>query len=124
MTYGPTTETYAGDDKRWLASAHGTDTAESVPVTVTSGDVTTHGKTLPSGVPMNRDGTVDADGDDTDVHGLLLNQLDISAGPGTYTGAMLWHGKVSDAGRVAKGLTALTGDQKDSIAANTQITVV
>lgn len=124
MDLNTRTTTITGGDKRWLASAHGTDSADSVVITITGGDVTKYGKTLPSGVLLNRDGTVDPDGDSDDVHGLLLDRIDITRGAGTYSGALLWHGQVDEAKRVAKGLDALTGDQKTSIAANTQITLI
>ena len=125
MDLNTRTTTIGVEDQRWLGSAHGTDSADSVKITITSTEVTNYGKTLPSGVPLDRDGTVDPDGDGNgEVHGFLLHSIDISRGAGTYSGALLWHGQVSAAGRAAKDLTALTSDQKTSLAANTQITLV
>lgn len=122
--------TYGADDQTWLASAHGTDSADSVKITITGTEVTTYGTVLPSGVPLNDDGTVDAtgstaaSGNKKEVEGFLLAPIDISRGAGTYSGAMIRHGQINDAARVAKGLVALTAAQKTSIAAYSQILVV
>lgn len=130
MDLTPSTKTYAADDLRWLGSAHGTDAADSIPVTVTSAEVTAYGTTLPSGVPMNDDGTVDATGSTAatgnkkEVDGFLLSAIDISRGAGTYSGALLRHGQINDAARVTKGLTALTAAQKTSLTANADILIV
>lgn len=130
MDLNVTTKTLTGDDQRWLASAHGTNSADSVKVTITSTEVTAYGSTLPSGVPLNDDGTVDptgstaSSGNKKEVEGFLLTPIDISRGAGTYSGAMIRHGQVNDAARVTKGMTALTAEQKTSIAANSQILIV
>ena len=93
-------------------------------ITVAGGDVTTYGTVLPSGVPLNVDGTINPNGTGKAVHGFLVSAIDISRGAGTYAGALLRHGQISDAARVAKGLVALTNDQKTSLAANADILVV
>lgn len=130
MDLNVTTETFASDDQRWLASAHGTDTADSVKITIGSTEVSAYGDTLPSGVPLNDDGTVDptgstaSSGNKKEVEGFLLAPIDISRGAGTYAGAMIRHGQINDAARVAKGLDALTAEQKTSLASNADILVV
>lgn len=130
MDLTPSTKTYAADDLRWLASEHGMNTADSVKITITGTEVTTYGTTLPSGVPMNDDGTVDAtgstaaSGNKKEVDGFPLSAIDISRGAGTYSGALIRHGQINDAARVTKGLTALTAAQKTSLAANADILIV
>ena len=130
MDLSPTTKTLTGDDQRWLGSAHGTNSADSVKITITNTEVSSYGNTLPSGVPLNDDGTVDptgstaATGNKKEVEGFLLTPIDISRGAGTYAGALLRHGQVNDAARVTKGLDALTAAQKTSLAANSQILIV
>lgn len=118
------TKNLTSDKQSWLGSEHGTESADSVKITITSTEVTNWGTTLPSGIPLNRDGTVDPNGTAKAVHGFLLEPIDITRGAGTYSGALLWHGQVIDAQRTAKGLTALTADQKTSIAAATDLIVV
>lgn len=119
-----TKTTFTGDDQRWLASAHGTNSADTVKITVSSGNVTTYGQTLPSGALLCADGTIDPDGSTKTADGFLLAPIDISRGAGTYAGALLRHGQVNDAARVSKGLTALTSGQKTSLAASSQILLV
>ena len=122
LTFSKTT--FLGDDQRWLGSAHGTDSADTVKVTVSSGNVTTYGQTLPSGTLLNVDGTIDPDGSAKSCDGFTLTPIDISRGAGTYAAAILRHGQVNDAMRVAKGFTALTSGQKTSLAASSQILLV
>jgi acyl-CoA thioesterase len=122
LTFNKTT--FAGDDQRWLGSAHGTNSADTVKITISSGNVTTYGQTLPSGALLAVDGTVDPDGTTHTADGFLLTPIDISRGAGTYSGAILRHGQVNDAMRVSKGLTALTSGQKTSLAASADILLV
>lgn len=124
MQLAPTITTLAGDDQRWLGSAHGTNSADSVKVTVSGGNVTTYGTVLPSGVLLCADGTIDPDGTTKAANGFLLTPLDISTGAGTYSGALLRHGQVNDAARVTKGLTVLSANQKTSLAATAEIILV
>lgn len=122
MRLSPITEQFGSDDQRWLASSHGTDTADTITVTATSTEVTA--QVIPSGTLLALDGTINPDGTTKHAAGFLLEPIFVNKGTGSYIGAIVRHGQVSDTRRQAKGLAALTSAQKTDLAANAEIILI
>lgn len=108
------TETIGADDQRWLASAHGAESTFTAEVTIGATEAGKYGDVLPSGALIGAGGVVDPDGSNNtdEAIGFSITAIDISRGQGTYAVAVMWHGRVDEAARVAKGFDALDGGQK------------
>ncbi|OQQ32271.1 hypothetical protein A6411_10720 [Prescottella equi] len=93
------TETFGQDDQSWLASAHGTDTARSINLTVASFTAATHypNGALKSGLPLKKAGNryvLWSNGDTEPIEGHLFTAVKVPAGATVVVGALLWHGAV------------------------------
>jgi hypothetical protein len=111
MNLNPVRETVGQDDQSWLGSAHGTSSAESITLDLSTFTANTHYPNgyLPSGTPLGLitasskygiydDVTPATDGRQTLV-GFLLSPVRVVAyGPGTVVGdahgALLTHGRI------------------------------
>jgi len=96
------TETFGQDDQSWLASAHGTDTARTITIDLTTFTPSTHYPDgyLKSGYALklisgNKYALFSAgDHDDEVIAGHLLTAVRVPVGATKVAGALLWHGAV------------------------------
>jgi len=108
MNLNPVTETFQNEDQRWLGSAHGTSSGESITLDTSVFTAGTHYPNgyFPSGLPLGKItatglyGPYDdaaSDGRQTLV-GFLFCTVDAPAvSTQDPQGALLWHGKVVEA---------------------------
>jgi hypothetical protein len=108
MNLNPVTETFQNEDQRWLGSAHGTSSGDSITLdtsTFTSGTHYPNGY-FPSGLPLGKITATgkygpynDAAADGTEVlAGFLLCTVDApSDNTQDPQGALFWHGEVIEA---------------------------
>ncbi|MCK8670998.1 potassium transporter [Rhodococcus sp. HM1] len=95
-----TTESFGQDDQSWLASAHGTDTARSINLDVSTFTAGTHYPegALKSGLPLKKlpSGQYGlwVNGDTEPIEGHLFTAVRVRSGATTVAGALLWHGAV------------------------------
>ncbi len=117
--YLPNTQTtFGADDQSWLGSEEGTDNGVPITVTARTADVTAG--VIPSGTLVDsKTGELGPDGSTGhDCTGFILGDIPVRHGAVPYTGTYIWQGRIKDANRVAKGLTALTAQQITSLRAN------
>ena len=93
------TERFGHDDQSWLASAHGTDTARSVNIDVSTFTAATHYPEgyLKSGFPLKKVGNrygLRTNADTEPIEGHLFTAVKIPPGATVVVGALFWHGAV------------------------------
>ncbi|QSE94190.1 potassium transporter [Rhodococcus pseudokoreensis] len=92
------TETFGQDDQSWLASAHGTDTARNINISVATFTAGTHYPDgwLKSGLPLKKVAGgrygLWSNGDTDPIEGHLFTATKVPAGATVVVGALLWHG--------------------------------
>lgn len=105
MNLNPVTETFQNEDQRWLGSAHGTSSGESITLDTSTFTAGTHYPNgyFPSGLPLGKItasglyGPYDnaaSDGRETLVGHLLCTVDAPSVNTIDPQGALFWHGRV------------------------------
>lgn len=92
-------ESFGQDDQSWLADAHGTDSARSINIDVSTFTPATHYPEgyIKSGHPLKKVGNrygLWKNGDADPIEGHLLTAVRVPAGATVVVGALLWHGAV------------------------------
>lgn len=108
MNLTPVTETYQNEDQRWLGSAHGTSSGESITLDTSAFTAGTHYPNgyFPSGLPLGKItatglygpyNNASSDGTET-LAGHLLCTVDApTVNTQDPQGALFWHGRVIEA---------------------------
>ncbi|OZE90222.1 hypothetical protein CH302_27620 [Rhodococcus sp. 15-2388-1-1a] len=90
-------EDFGQDDRSWLATAHGTETARPINIDVASFAGKYPDGWIKSGYPLKKIGTrygLRVDGDTDPIEGHLYTAVKVPAGLAVVAGALYWHGAV------------------------------